>query len=154
MKNGLPYLSKDRFWEAMEDIAPWPELKETIHEQVQKTDPMIHAVQEIVPNQLRVSYPGRSVSFNPHQARLEIMQTSDANQPKPNSNRPRLPGVAKTLTYGAQTQGSVNGCVSKRTYEPRLPSWFSWFTNSLSLWWIMRFHILASRSSSWKRGRI
>ena len=58
MKNGLPYLSKDLFWEAMEDIAsqttlvtghPWPELKEMIHEQVQKTYPMLHAVQDVVP---------------------------------------------------------------------------------------------------------
>ena len=41
IKNGLLYLSKDRFWDAMQDISaqntlvtghPWPELKELIHE--------------------------------------------------------------------------------------------------------------------------
>ena len=61
-----------------------------IHEQVQKTYPMIHAVQEAVPTpapSIQVSYPGRSVSFNPHQARQEVMQIFDAKQPKPNSNR-------------------------------------------------------------------
>ena len=82
----------------MEDIAsqttlvtghPWPELKEMIHEQAQKTHPMTHAVQEIVPTpalSIQVSYPRRSVSFNPHQVRHEIMQIFDANQPKPNSH--------------------------------------------------------------------
>ena len=41
------------------------------------------------------------------------MQIFDTNQPKPNANRSRLSGVAKTLTFGAQTgRGSENGCVS------------------------------------------
>ena len=96
VKNGLPYLSKHLFCEAMEDIAsqttlvtghPWPELKETIH--VQKTYPMIHAVQEVVPTPappIQVSYPGRSVSLNPHQARQEVMQIFD-------SKRSRLSGL-------------------------------------------------------------
>ena len=70
MKNGWPYMSKDLFWEAMEDIAsqttlvtghPWSELKEMIREQVQKTYPMIHAVQEVVP----APAPPIQVSFQP-----------------------------------------------------------------------------------------
>ena len=53
MKNGLLYLSTDLFWEAMQDIStqttlvtghPWPELKELIHEQTQKSSLMVHAV--------------------------------------------------------------------------------------------------------------
>ena len=114
----------------MEDIArqttlvsghPWPELKWIIHGQVQKACPMIHAVREMVPTPappIQVSYPGKSVSFNPHHARNETMRLFDENQPKPNANRSRLSGVAKTLTFGAQTgRGSENGCVIKRTYE-------------------------------------
>ena len=46
MKNGLPYLSKELFWKAMQDISatttlvsgrPWPELREMIREQVQNS---------------------------------------------------------------------------------------------------------------------
>ena len=57
IKNGFPYLSKDLFWEAMQDISaqttlvsghPWPELKELIHEQMQKSSLMVHAVQEML----------------------------------------------------------------------------------------------------------
>ena len=56
MKNGLPNLSKELFWKAVEDIAaqttlvsghPWPELREMIHEQVRKARPQIYAVQEV-----------------------------------------------------------------------------------------------------------
>ena len=94
-----------------------------IHEQVQKTYPMIPAVQEVAPTPappILVSYPGRSVSFNPYRARQEVIQIFDANQPKPNSNRYRLSGVAKTLTFGAQMgRGSENGCVIKRTYDQK-----------------------------------
>ena len=50
MKNGLPYLSKELFWKAMQDNAavttlvsghPWPELREMIREQVQQARPQI-----------------------------------------------------------------------------------------------------------------
>ena len=121
MKNGLPYLSQDLFWEAMEDIArqttlvsghPWPE----------QSYPMIHAVQEVVPTPappFQVSSPGKSVSFNPHQARNELMRLFD-EKPKPNANRSRLSGVAKTLIFGAQTgRGSEDGVVIKKTYEQK-----------------------------------
>ena len=48
------------------------------------------------------------------------MRIFDANQPKPNANKSRLSGVAKTLTFGAQTgRGSDNGCVINRTKEQR-----------------------------------
>ena len=132
MKNGLPYLSKDLFWQAMEDIAgqttlvsghPWPELRDMIHEQVERTSPEIHAVHAVVPTpapSIQVSYPGKSVSVNPHRARHEITRLFDDNQPKPNANRWRLSGVAKSLTFGAQTgRGSDNGCVIKRTLEQK-----------------------------------
>ena len=69
MKNGLPDLSKELFWQAMEDIAsqtslvsghPWLELREMIHEQVQTTSSRIHAAHAVVPTPtppIQVSYP-------------------------------------------------------------------------------------------------
>ena len=133
MKNGLPYLSKELVWQAMEAIAskttlvsghPWPELREMIHEQVQRTRPKIHAVHEVVPTPtppVQVSSPKKSVRFDPNQARQEIMRLVEENQPRPNANRWRPSGVAKSLTLGAQTgRGSDNGVSScNRTHEPK-----------------------------------
>ena len=111
MKNGLPYLSKELFWKAMEDITaqttlvsghPWPELREMIHEQVQRTHPRIHAIHEVVPTPappVQMKYPGKSVSFNPHRARQEVMHLFEENQPKPNANRWRLSRVATSLIW-------------------------------------------------------
>ena len=87
------------------------------HDQVLRTSPKIHAAHAVVPTPaptIQVSCPGKSISFNPNQARNEIMRLFDQNQPKPNANRWRLSGVAKSLTFGAQTgRGSDNGCVIK-----------------------------------------
>ena len=56
-ENGLPCLSKDLFWEATQDISaqttlvtghPWPELGELVHEQMQTSSLMVHAVQEVM----------------------------------------------------------------------------------------------------------
>ena len=48
------------------------------------------------------------------------MRLFNENQPKPNANRSRLSGVAKTLAFGAQTcRGSENGSVIKRTCDQR-----------------------------------
>ena len=44
-----------------------------IREHAQKSYPIIHAVHEVVPTPtppIQVSYPGKSVSFNPTQARM------------------------------------------------------------------------------------
>ena len=70
------------------------------------------------------SYPGKSASSSPHHARKEIMRLFDEDQPKPNGNRS---GVAKSLTFGAQTgRGSNNGCVIKRTLGQRYVKLFCW----------------------------
>ena len=102
---------------------PWPELKEIIREQVQKSSPTIHAVQEVAliePPPIVLSYPRKSVTFSPHQARHGIAKLLDANHPQPNPNRIRLSGSAKTLTFGAQTgRASEKGCVIKRTHEQK-----------------------------------
>ena len=57
----------------MEDITaqtlvsghPWPELREMIHEQVQKARPQVYAVY------VHLSFPGKSVSFKPQRVREE-----------------------------------------------------------------------------------
>ena len=65
-----PRISSGKLWKIVSQTTlvtrhPWLELKEMIHEQVQKTYPMIHVAQEIVPTPappIQVSYPRRSVS--------------------------------------------------------------------------------------------
>ena len=56
MKNGLPYLSKDLFWMAMEDIAKhavlvsghsWRELKEVLDNQTHEPQPQIYSVKAV-----------------------------------------------------------------------------------------------------------
>ena len=115
MKNGLPYLSKELFWKAMEDITAattlvsghsWPELREMIHEQVQQARPQTFAVQDVVLTPyppVELSYLGKSVNFRPHQVRQEIIRLFEENQPRPNANRWGLSGVAKSLTFGRST---------------------------------------------------
>ena len=53
MKNGLPYLSKDLFWMAMEDIVKhadlvsghsWRELKEMLDNQAHEPQPQLYSV--------------------------------------------------------------------------------------------------------------
>ena len=55
MKNGLPYLSKELFWQAMEDISTeatlisghsWTELRDMIEAQVQEAQPQIYSVNQ------------------------------------------------------------------------------------------------------------
>ena len=94
MKNGLPYLSKELFWMAMQDISanttlvsghPWPKLREMIHEQVQKTRPQIYAVGAVMPTStppVHLSHLGKSAHFNPHKARQKIIRLFEENQPK------------------------------------------------------------------------
>ena len=63
---------------------PWPELKELIHEQMQKSSWMVHAAQEVVltkPPPIELRYPKRSASFNPIKAMHKISKQFDANQP-------------------------------------------------------------------------
>ena len=119
-------------WKATQDISaattlisghPWPEPRKMIHEHFQKVRPQITAVTEVVHTPtpaVHDSYPGKSVRFKPHNARQEITRLFEENQPRPNANRWRLSGKAKSLTFGAQTgRGSDAGCVINRTLEPR-----------------------------------
>ena len=87
-----------------------------------RTSPKIHAVHAVVPTtapSIQVSYPCKSVSFTPSQARQEIMRLFDENQPKPNASRWRLPGVAESLTFGVQTGRGSDKVASSREHRSR-----------------------------------
>ena len=96
---------------------PWPELRETIDEQVQKTQPQIYAIEAVVPTPplpVRFSYLSATETFKPNKARQEVIRLFEENHPPQNPCRWRL------SLLGAQTgRGSDNGCVIKRTHEAR-----------------------------------
>ena len=99
MKNGLPYLSRELFWKAMEDISTqaellsghsWTELKDMIEEQVQETKPQIYsvkAVTAILP--VVFSRVATTDHFAPSKARCAVMNLFDQLHPTPNPNRGR-----------------------------------------------------------------
>ena len=135
MKNGLPYLSKELFWMAMEDIArkatlisghTWDELKEMIDNRTYEPQPQIHSVKTVAipepPNVVFTTVP-HAQHFRPTDVRKKIFEWFEHFHPAPNLNRGRLSGIAPSLTFGAQTgRGSDRSCVIKRTldygYEP------------------------------------
>ena len=135
MSNGLPYLSKQLFWEAMEDIArntmlmrghslQW--LKEKVNEQVTSKSLHIHAVQEVrlveVPN-ISLNYPQKSNTFSPARVANKTAKLFDELQPQVNPNRSRLTKTSATLTFGAQTgRGSDVSCIIARTKDPQYQS--------------------------------
>ena len=85
----------------------WLELRELIDEQVQRTHPQVYAVEEVVPitvGPVEFRHLLSSEEIKPSKARQEVMWVFEVHQPPPTSNRWRLSGVAKSLTFGAQTK--------------------------------------------------
>ena len=128
MRNGLPYLSKDLFWLAMEDISKraellaghsWRELKEMLENYTHETHPQIHSVKTVeVPKPPDVVFTmvPRTQHFVPTEVRKNIMATFDRLRATP--NRGRLSDTALSLTFGAQTgRGSDRSCVIKCTLD-------------------------------------
>ena len=130
MRNGLPYLSKELFWWAMEDIAKkaklitghtWSELKEMIDNRTYEPQPQIYSVKTVAipepPDVLFTTVP-RTQHFIPADVRKGIVDWFEHFHPAPNSNRGCLSGTAPSLTFGAQTgRGSDRSCVMKRTLD-------------------------------------
>ena len=130
VKNGLPYLSKELFWMAMQDIAEkatlisghtWDELKEMIDNQIYEPQPQIYSVKTVaVPEPSNVVFTTVSPThhFSPKEVRKNIIDWYEHFHPTPNLNRGRLSGTAASLTFGAQTgRGSDRSCVIKRTLD-------------------------------------
>ena len=127
----IPYLSKELFWLAMEDVSKraelkkghsWRELKEVLENYTHESHPQIYSVKTVeVPNPPDVVFTmvPRTQHFNPAEVRRNIMTMFDCLRATPNANRGRLSGTALSLTFGAQTgRGSDRSCVIKRTLDP------------------------------------
>ena len=130
MRNGLPYLSKELFWLAMEDVSKraellaghsWRELKEMLETYTHEPHPQIYSVKTVeVPKPPDVVFTmvPRTQHFVPSEARKNIMAQFDRLRATPNANRGRLSDTALSLTFGAQTgRGSDRSCVIKRTLD-------------------------------------
>ena len=131
MRNGLPYLSKELFWLAMEDISrraelikghSWRELKEMFENHMQEPHPQIYSVKSVEvtkPPEVVFTTVPRTQHFVPAEVCKSIMTRFDCLRVTPNANRGRLSNVALSLTFGAQTgRGSDRSCVIRRTLEP------------------------------------
>ena len=131
MRNGLPYLSKELFWLAMEDVSKraelkkghsWRELKEMLENHTQEPHPQIYSVKTVEvsnPPEVVFTKVPRTQHCNPAEVRRNIMAMFDRLRATPNHNRGRLSGTALSLTFGAQTgRGSDHSCVIKRTLDP------------------------------------
>ena len=135
MKNGLPYLSKDLFWTAVEDTAKhatlvsghsWQELKEMLDNQAREPQPQIYSFKAVaVPEtpMVEISLVAHTERFGPRKAQAKVIEWFDYLQPPANPNRGRLSGTAQSLTFGAQTgRGSDRSCAIKRTTEHQVHS--------------------------------
>ena len=122
MKNGLPYLSKELFWQAMEDISTqatlisghsWTELRDMIEAQVPEAQP------NLLNQGSDSAYCSFSIAPTDHfkvkRAKIALFEELHA---APNPNRGRLSGSTRSLTFGAQTgRGSDRSCVINRTAD-------------------------------------
>ena len=130
MRNGLPYLTKDLFWLAMEHISKratlkrghtWQDLRQMIDECPHEPNPQIYSVKTVeVPKPPEVVFTAvpRTRHFAPNKMRKNVMDHFDHLRPTPNNNRGRLSNSALSLTFGAQTgRGSDRSCVIKRTLD-------------------------------------
>ena len=128
MRNGLPYLSKELFWLAMEDVSKraellaghsWRELKEMLENYTHEQHPQIYSVKTVEvpkPPDVVLTMVPRTQHFVPLEARKNIMAMFDRLRATPNANRGRLLDTALSLTFGAHTgRGSDRNCVIKRT---------------------------------------
>ena len=106
MKNSLPYLSKELFWRAMEDIAGkaklisghrWSELKTMMDNRTYEPQPQVYSVKTVaVPETPKVllSATPRTHHFIPNNVRKKIVECFEHFHPAPNPNRGRLSGTA------------------------------------------------------------
>ena len=131
IRNGLPYLSKELFWMAMEHMSrraqlikghSWGELKAMLENHAREPHPQIYAVKSVEipepPDVVFTTVP-RTQHYIPSEARKGIMKMFEYLKPTSNANRGRLSNVAVSLTFGAQTgRGSDRSCVIRRTLEP------------------------------------
>ena len=106
MRNGLPYLSKELFWLAMEDVSKraellarhsWRELKEMLENCTHEPHPQIYSVKTVeVPKPPDVVFTmvPRTQHFVPSEVRKNIMAMFDRLRATPNANRGRLSDTA------------------------------------------------------------
>ena len=131
IRNGLPYLSKELFWLAMDHMSrrarlvkghSWGELKEMLDSNAREPHPQVYAVRSVeIPEPPEVVFTAvpKTQHFAPSEVRKSIMTMFEYLKPSPNANRGRLSNVAVSLTFGAQTgRGSERSCVIRRTLEP------------------------------------
>ena len=97
MRNGLPYLSKELFWLAMEDVSKraeliaghsWRELKEMLENCAHEPHPQIYSVKTVeVPKPPEVVFTmvPRTQYFVPSEVRRNIMATFDRLRATPNA---------------------------------------------------------------------
>ena len=107
MKNGLPYLSKDLFWMAMEDIAKhatlvlghsWQELEKRLDNQTHEPQPQIYSFKAVeVPEtpMVLISLVARTKHFEPWKVRDKIIDLCEYLHPAANPNRGHLSGTAQ-----------------------------------------------------------
>ena len=93
MKNGLPYLSNELFWRAMEDVAgkakltsghKWSELKDMIDNRAYETQPQVYSVKTVaVPETPKVllSAPPGTHHFIPNNVRKQIVSGLNTSTP-------------------------------------------------------------------------
>ena len=130
IRNGLPYLSKELFWLAMDHMSrraqlikghSWGELKAML-EQAREPHPQIYSVksvEKIEPPDVVFTAVPRTQHFVPSKVRKGIRKMFEDLKPSYNPNRGRLSNAAVSLTFGAQTgRGSDRSCVIRRTLEP------------------------------------
>ena len=131
IRNGLPYLSKDLFWLAMEHLArraelvqghSWEELKDMLERLAREPHPQIYSIKSVeVPEPPSVVFTAvpRTQHFVPSEVRDVIMKRFEDLKPTHNPNRGRVTNSAVSLTFGAQTgRGSERSCIIRRTLEP------------------------------------
>ena len=131
IRNGLPYLSKDLFWLAMEHLAKraelvqghsWEELKDMLEKLAREPHPQVYSIKSVeVPEPPSVVFTAvpRTQHFVPSEVRDVIMKRFEDLKPTHNPNRGRVTNSAVSLTFGAQTgRGSERSCIIKRTLEP------------------------------------
>ena len=131
IRNGLPYLSKELFWLAMDHMSrraelikghSWGELKTMMEKRAREPHPQIYSVKSVdIPEPPKVVFTTvpRTQHFVPSEVRKGIMKRFEDLKPTSNANRSRLSNAAVSLTFGAQTgRGSERSCVIRRTLEP------------------------------------
>ena len=104
MKDGLPYLSKELFWRAMEDIAKkaklisghkWSELKDMIDNRTYEPQPQVYSVKTVaVPETPKVVFSATPCTqhFIPNNVRKQIVDWFEHFHPASDPNRGRLSG--------------------------------------------------------------